>query len=337
MYKKISLALSLLTLSSQIFAGQVGDTVIAPTGVNLIAPDSQGVWSLGLELLSMTPNNVNFQYATVSNSSIPTGTTQNKSVDGSHSLGGTIDLSYVFPGNGRDIQIAYTRLHLTDNDNAVSTAGTSNTLNIPFSNLTVYDNASGSVDQDLDAFDLLFGQWIRIGSRVDLHPFAGLGYARIKLDDKANYTDNSNNANYSTGKIKSDFSGLGPRAGMDVAVHLTSGISFIGTAGASILIGNLDSKITGSNYLNAQYIDGYQYKNSNSTQTVPELDARLGVNYTYRFNPGTALGLEFGYQAVTYFDVMDTDYIDTLAVNTINNSQNFGYYGPYFRLQFSVV
>ena len=337
MLKKLSLSISLLTLTSSAFAGHIGDAVVAPTGVNLTAPKTEGVWSLGLELLSMTPSNNDFQYASISNNSTPTNVTTNKSVDNAHSLGGTIDLSYVFPGNGRDVQLAYTRLHMTDNNGHVSTVGTSSTISVPFNNLTTYDNAKGSTDHDLDAVDLIFGQWVRVGQRVDLHPFAGVRYVNIKLDDQATYTDSTNSANYGIGKVKSDFSGIGPRAGLDVAVHMQSGISIVGTVGASLLIGDLDTKITASNFVADQYADGYSLRNSDTTQAVPELDARLGLNYTYRFNPGTALGLELGYQAVNYFDVADKDYIDMNTANTINTSEDFGYQGPYFRLQFSVV
>ena len=230
MVKKIAFALAAIGISSAAFAGHPGDAVVAPTGVNLIAPDSVGVWTVGLEALYMEPTNADFQYAQVDDNSTPTNTFKNKSTNPSHDWGGTIDVDYLFPGNSRDVKLSYTHLHMDNNDGSVSTVGTTNSLSEPFGIAPVnFDGAKGSSDNDLDAVDLVFGQWIRIGERVDLHPFGGLRYASIDMNDKGKYTDSTDLANYGVGKVKSDFSGIGPRAGLDATVHVGSGVSFVGT------------------------------------------------------------------------------------------------------------
>ena len=284
----------------------------------------------------MEPTNSDFQYAQIDDGSSPTNTHTNKSTNPSHDWGGTIDVDYMFPGNSRDVKLSYTHLHMDDNSGSASTVGTSNTINSPFG-YTGADGARASSDNDLDAVDLVFGQWIRIGERVDLHPFGGLRYASIDMNDKATYSVSTDETNYGTGKVKSDFSGIGPRAGLDATVHVGSGVSFVGTVGASLLVGSTDSKVSNGAYVANELTDGATYKNDEGTHVIPELDARLGVNYTYNFDPATALGVELGYQAVNYFDVADKDYIDATAPNTINNSEDFGYHGPYLRVQVSMA
>jgi hypothetical protein len=333
MVKKIAFALAAVGLSCAAFAGHPGDAVVGPTGVNLIAPDSVGVWSVGLEALYMQPTNSEFQYAQSSDGSTPVSTRRNQNVDNGHDWGGTIDLAYMFPGSSRDVKLAYTHLNMDDSDN--TTAASGGTLFNPF-DTTQSDAAYGKSQYDYDAIDLVFGQWIKIGDRVDLHPFGGLRYASVDMTDKGTYTQAS--GAYSTGKVSSDWSGIGPRAGIDGVVHVGSGVSFVGTVGASLLAGSTDSKFYNTVFNDTGAItDGYSYKNDEGTHVIPELDARLGINYTYSFNPATALGVELGYQTVNYFDVADKDRRDATTPNTINNSEDFGYHGPYLRVQLSMA
>lgn len=340
MVKKIAFALVAIGISSAAFAGHPGDAVIAPTGINLMAPDSVDVWSVGLEALYMEPTNSDFQYTSVVTTGVPTSTASNKSVNNSADWGGTIDIAYMFPGNSRDVKLSYTHLDMDDSSTTNTYNTNASTLVSPFgSGINTIDGAKGSSDQNYDAVDLVFGQWVRIGDRLDIHPFGGLRYASVGVDNKGTYTDSTNAGDYSFGKIKSDFSGIGPRAGLDAAVHVGSSISITGTVGASLLVGNVDSKASNDVYTASVLVpeDGYSVKNNESTHVVPELDARLGINYTYNFDPTTALGVELGYQAVNYFDVVDTDLVDARAPNTVNGSEDFGYHGPYLRLQLSMV
>lgn len=339
MVKKIAFALAAIGISSAAFAGSYKDQVVAPVGVNLIAPDSVGVWSIGLEALYMEPTNADFQYAQVNDGSTPTAHNKNKSVNGSHDWGGTIDVAYMFPGNSRDVKLSYTHLHMDDNSGSTSTINNGNSISSPFSFGNFNDpieTAKGRSDYDYDSIDLVFGQWIRIGERVDLHPFGGLRWSKIDESDKGTYFTN-NTSNYAEGKISSDFNGIGPRAGIDAAVHVGSGVSIVGTVGASLLVGSIDTKVTQSTFLGGEFDNGTTYKNDEDAHVIPELDARLGINYTYNFDPATALGVELGYQAVNYFDVSDKDFIDATTPNTINNSEDFGYHGPYLRVQLSMA
>ena len=336
MHKKIAIALSLLGLNSAVFAGHVGDSVVVPTGVNLVAPDTVGVWSFGAEILYMKPT-ANFQYGTVQSINSDTIYHHNQSVDSSYSFGGTVDLAYLIPGSARDVKLSFTNLCFKNSANSQIAGENNGQIFItPFNtqNLSTLNGDGSSVkgtqEQDYIASDLLFGQWIRIGHRVDLHPFAGVRFADIDNTDKANYFD-TDTAITQTAKFDSDFEGIGPRVGLDTAVHLGWGISFVGTVGGSLIVGNVDSDTTTVNPSSSTV----KLNNGDDTQVIPELDARIGLNYLYNFNPTNSMSIELGFQDVNYFDVVDNDYLDATTANTMTNSDNFSYQGWYARFQFN--
>jgi hypothetical protein len=345
MTKRITLALAMIGLSVSAFAGAPGNQVAMPSGVNLIAPDSVGVWSFGIEALYMMPGNRDYQYGSLNTDTTATVSPfKNESVNADHDWGGTVDATYLFAGSSRDVKLSYTHLHFSDSDH--TTVGDNQSFspslslfyNGPLNFNAAGDTARASFSDSYDALDLVFGQWIRVGERVDLHPFAGVRYASVNQSNKATYTDISATApdNYASQQLKSDFEGIGPRAGIDTAVHLGSGFSIVGTMGASLLIGSMESKLNVYDPATAG-IEYWNYRNDDSTHVVPELDARLGVDYMYAFTPTTSMNIQLGYQAVNYFDVANLDGIDTYVPNTVNNSEDFGYQGPYLRLQLNLA
>ena len=60
---------------------------------------------------------------------------------------------------------------------------------------------------------------------------------------------------------------------------------------------------------------------------VPSLEAKLGLKYVYECPTGV-LNLEGGYQAINYFNALETGREITFSSN--RNSSNFSFYGPYF-------
>ena len=381
---RISVALAMLGLSAVAFAGMPGNQVVAPSGVNLIAPDSVGVWSVGLEAMYVQQTNNAFNYGqtnapftsflTRTQAIIPTSDPNmprsNKNVGDNWEWGGTVDLTYLFPGSSRDVKLAWT--HLFDNtDSSHTTIGNGQSFTPSFYHpLSLFageiindGSAYGSTETNYDAVDLVFGQWIKIGDRVDLHPFGGLRWAEVHTVDKGNYFQNDtvSQAGFmdavaptlssdSYNKLDSNFNGIGPRAGFDTAVHLGAGFSIVGTFAGSLLVGDLNSNIKSTSH---QYnpvtgalvttlsdeVDG----DDNGTSIVPELDARLGLDYMYAFTPTTSMNIQLGYQVVNYFDVTEADFQGDagssfgLIPNTTSDRTNWGYQGPYLRLQLNIV
>ncbi len=79
------------------------------------------------------------------------------------------------------------------------------------------------------------------------------------------------------------------------------------------------------------------FKNDSYTAVVPELDAKLGLDYMHAFNPNTSMNIQVGYQVVNYFNAENNDFADSALANSVNNSSDFNYNGPYLRLQLNVA
>ncbi|MFN7096399.1 MAG: Lpg1974 family pore-forming outer membrane protein [Gammaproteobacteria bacterium] len=328
---KITLALAMIGLSAAAFAGAPGNQMVAPTGTPVIAPDSTGTWSFGLEALYMM-SNTNFQYATVADGA---GTNHNQSVNGDWNWGGEADISYMFPGSSRDVAVSYTYLNQdggTDHTNG--TAGTlSGVLGSGFLNDPT--EAEGSVDQTLNEATLTFGQLLTVGDRLSLHPFGGVQFADIDTTNKAEYEVEATDTEVNSYKGTSDFEGAGLRAGMDASVHLGNGFSIVGTFAGALLVGSMSDNEFEFNNLVAGTEN--EYENDNYTALVPELDAKIGLDYMYAFNPNTSMNIQLGYEFVNYFNSESNDAWDSLIVNSNNNTSDFNYNGAYLRLQLNVA
>lgn len=341
MYKKASFVMGTLFFSSAILAGHPGDNVIAPIGVNLIAPSSQSFWTIGVEALYAEPSNANFQYAAVQTAGAPSSTYDNKTVSPDYSLGGEFDVTYHFADSSRDVEVAVTHLEMDDSDD-VSTQSGSQSLQEPFGVtggiLSNPNYAEGSVDNDIDAVDIVFGQTFNIGQAVTMRPFGGVRYADLESNDYAQYKNNTATAStlLGSGRINTGLTGIGPRAGVDAIFNVSSRISFVGQVGMSLLIGDLDTKITTTNNSGATPINTV-YDQDESRSIAPEIDAKLGISYHQAIDQNNAFDIQLGYQAVNYFNVVNNDVIDALTPNTVNNTGDLGYQGPYLRFQLELV
>lgn len=313
--------------------------------INVTAPDQAGTWSFGATAVLMQPTNNEFIYAatedTPLNSGLPMSDTLvgHPSVDQSYYWWFGADVSYAFAGNGRDVTLAYEGLHGSDSDS--SSTDTEGFLVSSFTGVPYLD-AEGKVDTTYDAGDILLGQKMDVGTRVRVHPFVGLRYAYINTNDRG-YFSNGFPPQAPSGendKLDNTFNGIGPRFGSDAAINLGAGFSLRARLGLSALIGS--HKIDNSATL---LFDGESpvitVDNKSETLVIPEIDGRLGLNYTYNFDANTALGFEAGWQATTYFNVIYDqpsldDILNERPGNHYNSTTNFGLQGPYARLQLDI-
>ncbi|MFN7096400.1 MAG: Lpg1974 family pore-forming outer membrane protein [Gammaproteobacteria bacterium] len=332
MKTKITLALAMIGLSAAAFAGAPGNQMVAPTGTPVIAPDSTGTWSFGLEALYMM-SNTNFQYATVNDGA---DTNHNQSVNGDWNWGGEADISYMFPGSSRDVAVSYT--YLNQDGGTDHTNGTAGSIIGVIGSATANDptEADGWVDQTLNAATLTFGQLLTVGDRLSLHPFGGVQFADIDTTNRADYEDATVDPDVLENSYKgtSDFEGAGLRAGFDTSVHLGNGFSIVGTFAGALLVGSMDSKFDYNDFVAGTSLET---KNDSYTALVPELDAKIGLDYMYAFNPNTSMNIQLGYEFVNYFNAESNDAWDSFIVNSNNNTSDFNYNGAYLRLQLNVA
>lgn len=391
MKTKISLVLLGLGLvsASAAYAGAMVEPI--SNDINVTAPDQAGSWSFGATAVFMQPTNKPFTYAdqiTAQANGVDngpggasiTGEDRHHSVDESYDWWFGADITYNFPGNGRDVTLAYEGLHGTDTDK-VSTVtnvgdngnngGRINGLISDFSGIP-YNDAEGKTKTAYDAGDLLVGQKLDVGSRVRLHPFMGIRYAHLDMKDTGSYflpstaIFNGNNNNNDTpinlleaSSLENRFDGVGPRLGSDAQVNLGNGFSLRGRLGLSALIGS--QRISNEANILVQPVSGgavgvleAENHTSSDTRVIPEIDGRLGLNYTTHFDSSMALGFELGWQATNYFNVISDQYPVTLGLagafgnnnggipTAIGNDHyssnvNFGIQGPYARVQLDVA
>ena len=378
MIKQVSLALAALGLSASAYAAHPVEDMLpaAPPTVAVTIPQQTGSWVIGVEALYQAPGNGDPQYAITATANGPTtlgnlttvdAAAKVHNVDPEHDWGWQLDLAYLFAGNGRDVELSWKHLDTSDSDTANRPASafmsgpslvTPIIASIVSTNPPVFvngwDTARGKSDYDYDHVDLVFGQKADFGQKVTLRAFGGLRYAQIDFKDEGYYLAqevpvNGLQGNVDTAELyarsKSEFDGLGLRAGIDTKVRLGSNFSIVGTFGGSLLVGDRDKSTsingsyidrnTGAGVPNAEFAATATIKTSDETLVVPELDARLGINYAWAFNPDAALEIELGYETINYFDVKNTSTLGYF--DTIGHDNDFSIRGPYLRLQLNLA
>ena len=368
MLKKVTLCLvAILGSTAALAAGPADVPLPIASGVDLMAPHQEGSWSFGLQANYFQPNN-DFNYA-LEQQAAPAGlvpnSTQNQvntyAVGSDNDWGWGADITYHFPGDGRDVTLAFTQLNTSDSDSASTDDNTLAGISAPGASAFGkgsfgrgnYTDATGEVKTNYDSADLTFGQVITAGSRITLHPFAGVRYSYIDYKATGDYTRDAIDSSVTPNTeyvqqadsqtIKSTFSGAGPRLGSDAAVNLGSGFSLRGTLGVSLLVGSMDVEddYTTANYtstsgvVSLNSISDTDHDLDTNTRVVPEADAKLAAMYHADFNNGYGLGFEVGYQVTNYFNAIENSTIST--VDTSTEYTDFFMQGPYARIQLDVA
>ena len=313
-----------------------------PPAVAVTAPTIQGSWEIGIDVLYQRMSNNELQYGTLVNNSGGSNVSNKGLVnDPKYHWQFSADVLYNIPGEGRFVRFAYTRNHSDDSDGTVLPAG-SGTGGSDFIsmnglaqgvNLNQWDTGFGKQDIDYHAYDLVTGQRINVGSRVQLIPFAGVRYTDIQQDDQMQFTriDDGSSANSRT---KIDIKAAGPRFGMGANVYVAHDISVTGRIAGSLLFSDSDRKdiiVAINDDLVPATTVVTQTDDSDKHQLIPEVDARLGVNYTHGFLNDTVFMVEAGYEMTHYFDVLSQS--SQALEDTVNLNGDYALHGPYFRVQ----
>lgn len=165
---------------------------------------------------------------------------------------------------------------------------------------------------------------------------------------------------------KSDFNGVGPRFGLDATYHLGGGFGVVGSLSTSLLIGEIDSTFTEEATFDSSaviagavvstpagvvaaltgpavattVIDITSFKHPDETRIVPNIDAKLGLDYSYEFCncAHTKLVIEAGWMVSHYFNSIDrlsevgSDFPELRTRHTIDTS----YDGPYVGIHVNI-
>jgi len=348
--KRLLIALTVLGLSTSAFADST-----------VLVPSQKGGLKVGIDALYLRPGNSALDYAT--NISSPTrfsqGFEQNGVVDPTYDWGFYAQVGYLFPCTGNDLTLGYTYLNANASDVSELGRASRNLSVLPFDQLlndedfdTGNNIVTSNASFDLNAVDLEGGQRFTTGA-FDIRMFAGVRYARIAqklttdIPDGLGFGDDFEATYYASQSFSSTFRGIGPRIGADGRYCLSSGFGLDAHLGASLLVGNISS-----NYID-QFIlvsaigkDGipisdsaFEAKNNNTNRLVPNIDAKLGVDYTYAI-PGchkSAIVFEAGYQTTNYFNASDkSTVVDPSGTSFAyqNRTNDVSFDGIYFGVKY---
>jgi Legionella pneumophila major outer membrane protein precursor len=235
-----------------------------------------------------------------------------------------------------------------------------------------YTYGAGSSSTDWDAVDLNFGQHVNIGGNFDLRAFGGLAWAKVDNDIGAYYaganftypgfvvgdtTVLNTNVTHTILREDTSFRGFGPELGFDGHYCFTNtnfGVS--GHIGTAMLIGNTDTDLgfithnvgysytatpgvvgagIGGRVLTAQAASAVAHyvSDSQNHRLVPELEANLGIDYTYNFanDCNSSLVTTLGYQATNYFNALRS--YDNVAGTRLESEDAF-FHGPFLTIKF---
>jgi hypothetical protein len=350
--KRFSLGLAAVGLTASLGAYAALPTSAAPFQVNI--PNFAPGWEFNLTALYLRPSNNDEDYTIVTNTSPLTEFTYNvKAVDPGFDWAIGVGLGYIFPDSGNDIRAAW--IHFFEHNNTSSVLVDEDgaehvgpTFDTDFD--TAFDDASGTEEFKYDAVDLDVGQFINLGTRLQLRLFGGLRFAHIERDfDTVQEELSSFDDTFLDTDNNSTFSGIGPLFGVDSEFHLGHCVGLVAHFDTALLVGDVKSSDT----FTAPHISSSLTLIDTTTSTtsddltriVPGFDAKLGLDWSIPFDCDSWFTVELGYQVTEYIDVFDRHEPDEVAqsTNSVVNfdstqrvTSNFSFDGPYLSFNLKV-
>jgi hypothetical protein len=302
--KKIIAAI--LALGSSVGMAGVMGPVCVPG--NVTVPCETRGWNLGGQALYLqtTTNNGFSYYPSLSNNSVF------EDVSGHWDWGFQIEGSYHF-NTGNDITISWYRLDSGAHTIAVSPV--------------FLDADSVYVREKMrwDAVNGELGQFVDFSANKKMRFHGGFQYAGIRPTAKLGiFTTVPVDFLLTLEQrftLNSEYNGFGPRTGLDMNYLFSNGFGIYAKGAASVLVGT--SKFNDGGFYN---LGGLSIHGSR-TAIVPELEAKLGVNYSYPIAQGDVT-LDVGYMWFNYFNPLNMFILGQITTS------DFGASGPYFGLKY---
>ncbi len=259
---------------------------------------------------------------------------QKHAVNADYDFGFEAALAYVFDETANSVELSYRTLD-ADGDGSEE-----DSISEVFSSVTneFYDSASSSIAYDFNAVDLMFNQFLDIGTHVQVRFGAGVSYADIEKNQTSTFFDKVSSSPSANDQVQnhSEFSGVGPRVGIDGRYDFGENLAGFGiVAGGSLAyyVGDLDVNETIISNLDLpnEIINNYSEELDN--HGVTNLRANIGIDYVYFFeDEASTLGVELGYLIDDYEDAVGTFFFTSDVVYSTELS-SFSYSGPYVNLK----
>lgn len=348
-WKMSVIALFALGLSSSVFAYTHPSNDYC---LKVSIPELQTGFDLSLTALALKPGASNLNYV-IYNQELPTQSPSWTEKEINPEFGAAFGLGarYVFPF-GKDVSLTWVHLN-TKTSTSLAAANPEHFLGPDYQigpdGLPIR-NAAGSARFKYDVINLDAGQYIDIGTQVQMRFFAGLSNTYLREQVNATYTGNIPSGAFAgpfstAQKVTANFTGIGPRLGIQTDYMTDSGFGVRANAAVSTLIGYSYAKTSYTSSaveLMTTFGQAVNYQtiiDKKINQVIPGVDAKLGLLYKHRFNNCMITTLEAGYQAAVYVNAIQQYLPASLVqplqtggifVDTMSHTQsNYSVQGPY--------
>ncbi len=296
MLKLKKTAIAVLALGgSAVFAGTMGP-VCAPG--NVTVPCEHTAWDFGAQALYLQPSLAGLGYV----GSTQTGTVSSYNDHGFRwGWGFMIEGSYHF-NTGNDLNLNWYHW----NRSTTITPGAGFTTNTVVS--SYFPDVALQSKPKWDAVNLEFGQHVDFGDARFVRFHGGAQYARINMHRAlaaGGYTPITAGvpgvATATPVAVEHNltYNGFGPRVGADLVYGFGNGLGIYAKAASALLVGS--QGFNGA--VSTIEIDSlrHSYFSGSRTQIVPEVESKLGAQYTYSMAQGD-LSLDAGWMWLNYFN-----------------------------------
>ena len=302
------------------------------------APTLEGGFDASVGIWYAVPTADNQEYATLPNTVTSVESVQHVEFDYNAGLLATV--GYVFEDSANGVELAY-RLFNAENNDEVAPGNQG--VYAPIFNDN-YNSAHSNQSYEFNSFDLMVNQFLDVGRAVQMRFAIGASYVSLEQEEDNVYFDTVELHQTlfdvsDTVARSSEFSGFGPRVGVDARYDFGNGIGVLGASSLAYYLGelNLEDTFTQSVPMEPDVVSSLA--NDTSNHGVLNVRANLAIDYVFFLanQDRTAVGIELGYQFDYYDNIVQRATYDAQDMQemtyTESDSLAVSFSGPYINLK----
>ncbi len=317
-----------LSICSLIGMSSLSYAAVAPVSYQVSDPNMNLITKPKFELtvgaLYLKPSASNLDYA-VLGYPFPTNSPHwnVQSVSPSYSWGFDLGARYYIPSSNYDLAANWDHLNTSDSSFTQVPSGSGLFVVLPFQAGPSFgqelnnpsQQASSTVKFNYDVVNVDIGKNISFDTQAQTRFFIGLSGAQLKQNISTTFADNAHTFSMNSTN-NSNLTGLGPLVGVDGDYTFSNGFGVFGGLMVSELIGNLNpsTTYTATSPELGSVTNHQSISPKSSTQGVPGINGKIGVNYSHTMGKEAIFKASLGYEYATYLN----------AIATYNPSAVFG-------------